>query len=64
MDKDKRIRTARLRKDVSLVTCGNLILRDKNKDYPETMWKVEGTFDDLIKRGFLVETRSQTTQKK
>lgn len=57
MADEKVIRAAKIAKEVPLVTCGNEIFRDKTKEYPETLWREEGKFDELIKLGYLTEVK-------
>lgn len=48
------MRFAKIAEGVAIVTARRKELTDKEAVYPETMWPI-GHFDELIRRGFLVE---------
>lgn len=50
-------RLVKINPKTSLVTCGNKIFTDLNREYPEELWREEGKVDELIARGFLVEVK-------
>jgi hypothetical protein len=48
------MRFFKIAEKVALVTAGRKTLTDKDKVYPETLWR-GGQCDELLRRGFLVE---------